>query len=458
MRIERDYLGEMEIEDEAYYGIHTKRALLNFPKTGEKFDEKFIWAYFMLKKSAALLNFQLGYMDERIAKAITTACDEWGFLKDHIVVDPLCGGAGTSLNMNINEVVANRATEILGGRKGEYIVDPINHVNLHQSTNDTFPTAAKIAVITRIEEIEKEIIELQDEIQIKEREFYGVRKPARTQLMDGPPIMLGQEFGAFAEALSRDRWRLNKMVERMRSVNIGGTAVGTGIGAPKDYILRIVEMVRSTTKVKVAKAENLIDATQNWDTFVEVHGLLKSLAVNLYKISNDLRLLASGPQTAIGEIVLPKVQAGSSIMPGKINPIVLEYVMQICHVVFANDVAITHASSLGNLELNQFAPLIVHLTLKSINLLVESMKSLKNYVKGIKADTERCEENLRRSVANLTPLINLFGYNKVAEAIKEADWNIEKALKILVNGDEKEFLKLRKRLNILKMTGLSYYL
>lgn len=458
MRKEKDYLGEMEIEDEVYYGIHTKRALMNFPSTGEKIDETFIWAYFMVKKACALLNTELGYLDERIGNAIVKACDEWKTLKEHVVVDPLSGGAGTSINMNINEVIANRATEILGGKKGEYLVDPIDHVNLHQSTNDTFPTSAKIATIVKLRELINEVINLQEKIQEKEKEFYAIRKPGRTQLMDGPPIMLGQEFGAFADALARDRWRLYKVEERIRSVNIGGTAIGTGVGAPKDYILKIVEKVREVTKVKIAKAENLIDATQNWDVFAEVHGLLKSLAVNLYKISNDIRLLGSGPNTVIGELILPAVQAGSSIMPGKINPIVPEYVMQICHMVFGHDAILNHACALGNLELNQFAPLIVHLTLKSLTLLTNACRSLASYVSKIKANVERCEEHLRKSVSNLTPLIKLFGYEAVSEAIKKANWDIMKAVEILSQEKDVPVEEITKVLNLKKMTGLGYSL
>ena len=458
MRIEKDYLGELEIDDEVYYGVHTKRALLNFPETGEKMDERFIWAYFMVKKACAILNGELEYINEKIRDAIVKACDEWEELRKHVVVDPLVGGAGTSINMNINEVIANRATEILGGKKGEYLVHPIDHVNLHQSTNDTFPTAAKISVIVRLRELIEGVIKLQEAVQEKEKQFYSIRKPGRTQLMDGPPIMLGQEFGAFADALARDRWRLHKVEERIRSVNIGGTAIGTGVGAPKDFILKITEKVREVTKVKIAKAENLIDATQNWDVFSEIHGLLKSLAVNLYKISNDIRLLSSGPNTAIGELIPPKVQAGSSIMPGKINPVIPEYVMQLCHVVFGNDVIITHCCSLGNLELNQFAPAIVHFTLKSLKLLNKACLSLREYVLKIEANAERCEENLKRSTSNLTPLIKIFGYEEVSEAIKKANWDFTKTLKILAEKHDMSYDELLKRLNLRKMTGLGYAL
>jgi len=456
LRREQDYLGEVEVEDEVYYGVHTVRALRNFPSTDEHFDKIFLWAYFMVKKAAAILNTELGYLDEQVGGAIVRVCDEWEQLSNQIVVDPLSGGAGTSVNMNINEVIANRATEVLGGEKGEYLVHPLDHVNLHQSTNDTFPTAGRMAVIVRLRELVEKVIALQEAVQIKEKEFYNVRKPGRTQLMDGPPIMLGQEFGAFADALARDRWRLNKVEERIRSVNLGGTAIGTGIGAPKQYILRIVEKLREVSGVKVAKAENLIDATQNLDTFAEVHGLLKSLAVNLYKISNDLRLLSSGPNTAIGEIVPPRVQAGSSIMPGKINPVVPEYVMQLCHVVFGHETIISHACALGNLELNQFTPVIVHYTLKSLGYLTNACEALREYILKIEANPERCQQHLLSSVSNLTPLIKHFGYEKVARVIKLANWDVEETFKRLARDAGIDPGDLKRRLDLDRMTGLGY--
>ncbi|MGC8956084.1 MAG: aspartate ammonia-lyase [Fervidobacterium sp.] len=456
-RVEKDYLGEMEIPSEAYYGIATKRALGLFPPTGEQFDEKFIWAYFMVKKAAAFLNGQLGYLSPEISNAIQQACDEWKEMKKYIVVDPLCGGAGTSVNLNINEVIANKATQLLGGLKGQYIVDPYDHVNLHQSTNDTFVTAGKIAVIVRLRELVDAVIKLQEAIQEKEKEYYSVRTIARTQLMDAVPILMGQQFGAWADALARDRWRLNKVEERIRSVNIGGTAVGTGIGVPKEYILKIVDVLRQTANVKIAKAENLIDATQNLDVFSEVQGLLKALAVNLYKIANDIRLLGSGPNTAIGEFELPKVQVGSSIMPGKVNPVVPEYVMQIALVVFGHDEIVSHACAQGNLQLNQFAPVIVHYTLKSHTLLTNACRTLTDYIYKLKVNKNVCQEHLRKSSANLTPLINYFGYEKVANAVVKSNRDINKTLEMLANEEGISVEELLKKLNLNKMVGLGYH-
>ncbi|MFN3691947.1 MAG: aspartate ammonia-lyase [Fervidobacterium sp.] len=455
-RIEEDYLGKKEIPDEAYYGIATVRALEIFPSTGEKIDELFIWSYFMIKKAATILNSELGYLDSNISRAIQQACDEWNLLKEHIIVDPLSGGAGTSINLNVNEVIANRATEILGGKKGEYIVDPYNHVNLHQSTNDTFVTAGKMAVILHLRDLIESVIKLQEEIQNREKEFYKIRTIARTQLMDAVPIMMGQQFGAWADALARDRWRLNKVEERIRSVNLGGTAIGTGIGAPKEYILRIVDVLRKVSNVKVAKSENLIDATQNLDTFTEVHGLLKALAVNIYKIANDIRLLSSGPKTAIGELGLPKFQIGSSIMPGKINPVLLEYAMQLALTVFGNDEIVSHASAQGNLQLNQFAPLIVHYTIKSMKLLKSACTVLNRHIKEIWVNEERCYEHIINSSAILTPLINYFGYESVAKAVKESEGDIEKSIEKLSETTQMSKEQILGMLNIKDMTKLGY--
>lgn len=377
-----------------------------------------------------------------------------GRVKKHIIVDPLSGGAGTSVNMNINEVIANRASQILGKDFG--YVKPIEHVNLHQSTNDTFTTAGKIATIVRLRELIGEVITLQDVIQQKEKEFYRIRKVGRTQLMDGPPIMLGQEFGAFADALARDRWRLNKVEERIRNVNIGGTAIGTGIGAPKEYVLKITNTLREISKVKIAKADNLIDCTQNMDVFSEVHGLLKSLAVNIYKISNDIRLLSSGPNSGIGELIIPPVQIGSSIMPGKINPVVSEYAMQLSLVVFAHDSLINHACAQGNLELNQFAPIIVHYTLKSLKFLKNACLALVSYIDKIKANEEKCKENLEKSISNLTPLINLFGYDEVSNTIKEANYNLFKAIEILSQKNNLPKEELLKKITPQNLTKLGF--
>ncbi|KAF2955945.1 aspartate ammonia-lyase [Marinitoga sp. 38H-ov] len=452
MRIEKDFIGEVEIPNDVYYGIHTYRALNNFPSTGEKLNDSFIWALFMIKKAAAILNFELGYLGEKEKNSIVQACDEWEILKDHIVVDPLSGGAGTSINMNINEVIANRATELLGGK---YIIHPLDHVNMHQSTNDVFPTAGKIAIIKELRELVDNVIKLQDSIQVKEKEYIKIRKIGRTQLMDAVPILLGQEFGAWADALSRDRWRLYKVEERIRSVNIGGTAIGTGIAAPKEYILKITNKVREITKIGIAKAENLIDATQNLDVFSEVSGLLKSLSVNLIKISNDIRILGSN---AVNEIILPKVQAGSSIMPGKVNPVIPEYVIQLSASVISFDNLITYSSSMGNLELNHLTPMIIHYTLKSIDFLKKATYSLKNYIDLIHPNEKKCEENLIKSFTLVTPLIEMFGYDEVSNALKESNFDIEETVKYLAEKKNLKFEEIMNKINSNKAAGLGYRL
>ncbi|BBE30845.1 aspartate ammonia-lyase [Tepiditoga spiralis] len=452
MRIEEDFLGKKEIED-TYYGIHTIRATENFPRTNETFDEYFIESYFQIKKACTTLNNKLGYLSNEKSKAIKKACDE-KFLYEYIIVDPLSGGAGTSVNMNVNEVIANRATELLGGKLGEYIVDPLQDVNMHQSTNDTFVTAGKMAVIKNLQTLVEKVILLQNEIQKKEKEYYSVKKIARTQLMDAVPILFGQTFGAWADALSRDRWRLYKVEERVRSINLGGTAVGNGVGAPRDYILKIVDELKKVSGVKIAKAENLIDNTQNLDVFVEVHGLLKALSVNLLKISNDIRLLGSGPNTSIGEIILPKIQGGSSIMPGKINPVIPEYVIQLCYSVFAHDSMITNCTANGTLELNHLSPTIVHHTLKSFKYLINSLESLTKYIKLIKVNEKKCRENLEKSTSLLTPLIEEFGHDELSKIIKSNDYVLKDIIKEVsktFNLTEEEVIE---KIDIQNITGL----
>ncbi len=416
VRIERDFLGEKEVPKDAYYGIHTVRALENFPITfrlGYRVHPELVKAFAMVKKACAVALMQLGYLEEEKAKAIAIACDELiaGKFLDQVVVDPMQGGAGTSLNMNINEVIANRAGEILGKK-----VHPLDDVNMMQSTNDTFPTAARVASIFLLRQLTAVVGELQLALEEKEREFSGVLKLGRTEMQEAVPITLGQEFSAYAEAIARDRWRLYKVEERLRQVNIGGTAVGTGINADLRYIHLVVQRLRDITGLNLAKADNLIDPTQNWDVIAEVHGLLKALAVNLYKISNDLILMSS-----FKEIALPAVQAGSSIMPGKVNPVILECVKQVAVRVISNDVAVNMASACGQLELNSMAPLIVHCTLESLEILRNAVEVLvEKCIRGIKANETICMSYLERSPALVTAVAPYLGYDEAAEIAKEA--------------------------------------
>ena len=420
-RLEKDALGEMEIPAEAYYGIHTRRAMLNFPLSDCRIHERFIRAFGQVKEACAAVNMKLGFLDQRIGKAVLTACKDVssGKLSSSIVVDPYQGGAGTSTNMNFNEVIANRAIEILGGRHGEYgLVHPVDHVNMHQSTNDVYPTALKVAALALLVDLEKEVSKLQEELQRKESEFSQVVKVGRTQLMDGVPMTMGMTFGAFSDAVARDRWRIFKCRERIKKVNLGGTAVGTGLGAPRDYILQVAGELKNICGLPVSRAENLVDATQNSDSFVEVSGMLKSYATNLMKISNDLRLLSSGPATGLGEIKLPARQCGSSIMAGKINPVIPESVVQVALQVMGNDQTLTLAASMAQLELNQFMPLLAHNLLNSLSLLVNVTRSFsRNCVQGISPDIERCRMHVESSYALATVLVPVHGYDFVEKLV-----------------------------------------
>ncbi len=419
MRIEQDMLGKRKIEDSAYYGIHTVRAVENFAITGVPVHPALVDALVTVKKAAAITNRSTGSLDRRIAGAILAACDEIlsGAMADQFVVDCMQGGAGTSANMNVNEVIANRAIELLGGCKGEYsLVHPLDHVNLFQSTNDVFPTAVRIAAIRLLKPVTEQFAALQTALQEKEEEFSAIVKVGRTELQDAVPITLGQEFGAWAQAVARDRWRLYKAEERLRQVNIGGTAVGTGINAPKEYIFTMIERLRELTGIGLARAEYMMDPTQNCDVFVEVSGLLKAAAVSLTKIANDLRLLSSGPRAGIGEIILPAVQSGSSIMPGKVNPVICEAVNQVAFQIMADDMAVTLAAQAGQLELNAFLPLIAKNMFEMLNLLGHILPLFTDRcVKGIQADTEGCLQRLNKSFTLVTALIGYIGYDKASE-------------------------------------------
>mgnify|MGYP000885569171 CR=1 FL=1 len=419
MRTEHDLLGEMQIDDSAYYGVHTARALQNFNITGAPLHAALVEALVIIKKAAALTNRGIGALDGRIADAIVASCDEIlsGALRDQFAVDCMQGGAGTSANMNANEVIANRAIELLGGRKGDYaLVHPLDHVNLHQSTNDVFPTAVRIAAIRLLKPVAEKFAALQTALQEKEAEFSGVVKVGRTEMQDAVPVTLGQEFGAWAQAVSRDRWRLYKAEERLRQVNIGGTAVGTGINAPREYIFTVIERLRQLTGIGLARAEFMMDPTQNCDVFAEVSGLLKAAAVSLAKIAGDLRLLSSGPRAGFGEIVLPAVQAGSSIMPGKVNPVICEAVNQAAFQIMADDLAVTLASQAGQLELNAFLPLIAKALLEMLDLLDHILPLfIERCIKGIQANRENCSRKVSESYILATALTGLMGYDKASQ-------------------------------------------
>lgn len=419
MRTEHDILGEMSIPDDAYYGIHTVRALLNFPITGVPIHAALVNALVTVKKAAAIANRDIGALEKSVSNAIIGACDEilTGALADQFLVDSMQGGAGTSANMNVNEVIANRAVELLGGHRGDYsLVHPLDHVNLHQSTNDVFPTAVRIAAIRLIKPVTEQFAALQTALQEKEEAFSAVVKVGRTEMQDAVPVTLGQEFGAWAQAVARDRWRLYKAEERFRQVGIGGTAVGTGLNAPKEYIFTVIERLRSLTGIGLARADYMMDPTQNCDVFVEVSGLLKAAAVSLSKIASDLRLLSSGPHAGVGEIRLPAVQAGSSIMPGKVNPVICEAVNQVAFQIMADDLAITLAAQAGQLELNAFLPLIAKNLLEMLDLLSHTLPVfIDRCINDIEADKEKCAGNVCGSYILATTLTGHIGYDKAAE-------------------------------------------
>ncbi len=452
-RVEEDLLGSLEVPADYYWGIHTERARKNFSISGYKVNPSLIKALALVKKACALANLELGYLEEKKAKAIITACDEiaQGYLLDQFPVDALQGGAGTSTNMNINEVIANRAIELLGGKKGDYsILHPIEDVNLHQSTNDTYPTAVKIACIYRLRDLSQAIAKLQGAFQKKEKEFAGVVKIGRTELQEAVPITLGAEFSAFAEAISRDRWRTFKCEERLRVVNIGGTAVGTGLTAPRDYIFLVIEKLREVTGLGLARGENLMGETANVDPFVEVSGIMKAHASNLVKICNDLRML-----NLFGEIKLPSLQSGSSIMPGKVNPVILEAAIQVGLKIMANDFLITEAASRATFQICEFLPLLAHAILESMDLLVNINLTLAEHVKGIKVDDRRCKEYLDRSIIIITAFLPVIGYDRAEKLVK----------KFLTTGKTnfREFLKeelgeklVEEVLSPYKLTALGY--
>lgn len=417
-RIERDSIGECEIPETQYSGINTKRAQENFNLESRNVNLKLIREIALIKKAAAMVNQRLKQLPEDKAQAIIRASEEViaGNFDQEFSLSAFQGGAGTSTNMLVNEVIANRAIEIIGGAKGDYsLVHPLNDVNLSQSTNDVYPTALRIAAIHLIRKLSHSLSELQTALQEKEDEFSDVLKLGRTELMDALPMMLGQEFGAYAKAIERDRWRIYKGEERLRQINLGGTALGTGMNALPEYIFMITDTIQELSGLGLARSDYPIDITQNNDVFVEVSGLLKACSTNLLKIANDLRLLASGPKGGLGEIELPKMQAGSTLMPGKVNPVIPEMIGQVAMKVMANDYAITLAASSGQLELNSFMPLIAESLLESLELLNQGVRLFRlKCVSGIKANKEKCQETLDKTVALAAALVHHIGYDQAA--------------------------------------------
>ena len=422
-RRESDSVGTLEIPQGAYYGVQSLRGHQNFQISGVKTHPLFIKNITLIKKAAALTNGACGEITPDVMQAIIGACDEIlaGAFAEDFITDAIQGGAGTSANMNVNEVIANRATELLGGKKGKYLCHPNDHVNKAQSTNDVIPTAGKLTVLDLSKRLLDSLENLIAALTDKAQEFDGVIKMGRTQLQDAVPIRLGQEFHAYASALKRDCKRIEKALQEMQVVNLGGTAIGTCINATKEYVQEIVPTLSSVTGYDLQQAEDLIDGTQNVDCFVAVSGALKACAVNLSKMSNDLRLMSSGPKAGLGEIVLPAKQNGSSIMPGKINPVIPEVVSQVAFAVIGNDMTITMAAEAGQLELNAFEPIIFYKLFESFTCLTNAMNTLVvNCIVGIKANKKHDEEEVYRSVGMVTALCPYIGYKKAAAIAKEA--------------------------------------
>lgn len=424
-RLETDQIGSRELPADALYGIHTLRALENFPIACRKVNPELVKAYGWIKLACAQINRKLAYFpDATKADAIEQACHEMasGLLMDAVLVDALQGGAGTSTNMNVNEVIANRALQLLGKPLGSYqLISPLDDINRHQSTNDTYPTALKLAAIIQLRHLEQSVLELQEAFQQKEKAFSNIVKIGRTQLQDAVLTTLGREMATYAEALNRDRWRIYKCEERLRVVNLGGTAIGSGLGAPRQFIFQVTDRLRELTNTSLARAENLMENTQNTDVFVEVSGILKACAGTLIKIANDLRLMSSGPDAGFGEINLPVQQAGSSIMPGKVNPVIPEAVIQASIQVMGNDQIIAQVAASGNLELNHLMPLIADKLLESIQLLQRATSIFSSKcIQGLTANPEKCRQHVLNSTAVITAVVAELGYEKCSQITQRA--------------------------------------
>ncbi len=423
-RTEEDSIGTKAVPEGVYYGVQSLRAAENFRITGLNMHPEIINSLAYIKKAAAITNCEVGILDRKIADAIVKTCDEIleGKLHEDFIVDPIQGGAGTSINMNANEVIANRAIEILGGQKGEYsIVNPNDHVNCGQSTNDVIPTAGKMTSLRLLKNLKDELLRLHKTLITKAEEFDDVIKMGRTQMQDAVPIRLGQEFRAYSVAIMRDIRRMDEAMGEMCFLNMGGTAIGTGINADPAYLKRIVPNLAEVSGMELVQAFDLIDATQNLDPFVAVSGAIKACAVTLSKIANDFRLMSSGPRTGFAEINLPARQNGSSIMPGKVNPVIPEVVNQVAFNIIGNDVTITMAAEAGQLELNAFEPIIFYCMFQSIDTLAYAVQTfVDNCVAGITANRDRCRSLVENSVGIITAICPHVGYQKAAEIAKKA--------------------------------------
>ena len=423
-RIEADSIGEKAVPRDAYYGVQSLRAVENFRISGKRAHEELIRSVAEVKKASAITNRDVGVIRPEIANAMVAACDEIiaGKLADSFVVDAIQGGAGTSLNMNANEVISNRAIELLGGVKGDYsIVHPNDHANCAQSTNDVIPTAGRIAAIRLLDKASVALSELKEAFRYKAEELGSVIKMGRTEMQDAVPISFRQVFSAYAAAIDRDIRRFASAIEELSTVNMGATAIGTGINAEPAYIEKIVPTLSDVTGLDLTQSADLVDGTQNLDSFVYASGIIKSAAVSLSKIANDLRLMSSGPRAGFNEINLPAMQNGSSIMPGKVNPVIPEVVNQIAFKVIGNDTTVTMAAEAGQLELNAFEPIILYSLFESLDTLTNGVRVFtEKCIKGITVNTEICRAEVERSTGIVTVLCPHIGYTKSASIAKRA--------------------------------------
>ncbi|HDX9657072.1 MULTISPECIES: aspartate ammonia-lyase [Bacillus cereus group] len=424
IRIEKDFLGEKKVPSVAYYGVQTLRAVENFPITGYRIHPSLITAMAIVKKAAALANMDTGYLAKDIGQEIAEAAQEIvdGKFHDQFIVDPIQGGAGTSINMNTNEVIANRALERMGYEKGEYAkISPNTHVNMAQSTNDAFPTGIHIATLMMLEELLITMEELHAAFRTKAKEFDHVIKMGRTHLQDAVPIRLGQEFEAYSRVLARDIKRIKQSRQHLYEVNMGATAVGTGLNANPTYIEQVVKHLRTFSGFPLVGAEHLVDATQNTDAYTEVSAALKVCMMNMSKIANDLRIMASGPRVGLAEIQLPARQPGSSIMPGKVNPVMAEVINQVAFQVIGNDHTICLASEAGQLELNVMEPVLVFNLIQSISIMNNGFRVFREYcIKGITANEELLKQYVEKSVGIITAVNPHIGYEAASRIAREA--------------------------------------
>lgn len=456
-RIEKDFLGEKEIPEDVYYGIQTIRAVENFPITGYRIHNDLIKALALVKKAAAIANMNTSRLYSGLANVIIQATDEIidGQWNDQFIVDPIQGGAGTSMNMNMNEVIANRGLELLGHKKGDYFqLSPNTHVNMSQSTNDVFPTAIHIATLTLLEKLLETMSDMHKVFKAKAGQFENVIKMGRTHLQDAVPIRLGQEFEAYSRVLERDIKRIKQSREHLYEVNMGATAVGTGLNADPKYIIDVVKQLAEITGFPLVNAEHLVDATQNTDAYTEVSATLKVCMMNMSKIANDLRLMASGPRAGLAEIRLPARQPGSSIMPGKVNPVMPELINQIAFQVIGNDHTICLASEAGQLELNVMEPVLVFNLLQSISIMNNGFRAFTDHcLVGIEANEERLKEYVEKSVGIITAVNPHLGYEVAARIAREATISGKSVRELCLKYDVLTEEELDLILNIYEMTA-----